>query len=594
MPISPQGTRQWRFCRMERGRGDFAARRTAVAISPPRPGSDGNSAVMDGALWACYFQASGLADHGPGNRRRSPHNKQDFMRILLTAALLLSTAEWALAAERGFEFFQPVVPPRPFQVMVHRGLARQAPENTRAAIGLCIEDALEWVEVDVRLTKDGQHVLFHDGGLDAKTNGTGTPRDHTLAELEGLDAGSWFAKRFAGAKLLSLANCFALVKGKINLYLDCKQIDPELLVKQIKAAGVERQVVVFDRIETLRRVRELSGGTIAIMPKWHPRDGFSTWVEELKPAAVEINADETSPEVCREFHARAIQVQAKVLGEWDTSKFWNKVLSDGVDYLQTDLPEEIIAHVMNQQLSPRPVRFACHRGASRYAPENTLPAFEKAQRLHADFVEFDVRPSSDGEFFLLHDGQLNRTTNGKGPIREASSQMVAGLDAGTWFGRPFIGTRMPTLEAFLSWVPPGMSLYFDAKDIPPETIAAALDKHGLSERAVVYQGADFLQKLKGIDSRIRVMPPASSTSDVAALAARLKPFAVDTPWRSLSKQYIDHCHASGIQVFSDAPFFVDVKSYRQAIEWGIDLIQTDHPLRAWRAMELVAAERTKR
>jgi len=57
----------------------------------------------------------------------------------------------------------------------------------------------------------------------------------------------------------------------------------------------------------------------------------------------------------------------------------------------------------------------------------------------------------------------------------------------------------------------------------------------------------------------------------------LAPYAVDTPWRVLSKSYIEHCHAAGIQVFSDVPSFVDVAGYRQAIEWDIDLIQTDHP-----------------
>ena len=73
------------------------------------------------------------------------------------------------------------------------------------------------------------------------------------------------------------------------------------------------------------------------------------------------------------------------------------------------------------------MRVTCHRGASRYAPENTLPAFEKAYRLHADFVEFDVRPSSQGTYFLLHDGRLDRTTNGRGPIREASDEAIGAV-----------------------------------------------------------------------------------------------------------------------------------------------------------------------
>lgn len=518
------------------------------------------------------------------------------MRIEVVAILLWSvslSAVWARAAEQGFQFFEPVVPPRAFQVMVHRGMARQAPENTKAAIDMCIGDGLEWVEVDVRLTKDGRHVLFHDAALDGKSNGTGPLKQHTLAELKELDAGGWFAKRFAGAKLLTLEECLALAKGKINLYLDCKEIDPALLVDEIKAAGAERQVIVFDKVATLRRVRELSEGTIAVMPKWHPPLGFGKWLDDLRPAAVEIDADETTPEICREFHARGIKVQAKVLGEWDNRKFWDKALSDGVDYLQTDLPEEIVAHVMDRQLKPRPVRIACHRGASRYAPENTLPAYEKAHRLHADFVEFDVRPSHDGKFFLLHDKHLNRTTTGKGPINDADSDTIASLDAGRWFGRPFAGTHVPSLDDFLAAVPAGMSLYFDAKDIPPAALAAALEKHGLVQRTVVYQSAGYLEKLKEIDARIRALPGASSAAQVTALAGGLKPYAVDTPWHVLSKAYIDHCHAAGIQVFADAPFTVDVKGYRKAIEWGIDLIQTDHPLRLWRAMELVASDRAK-
>jgi len=67
-----------------------------------------------------------------------------------------------------FPFCQPVQPPRPVQVMVHRALARQAPENTRPAITMCIADELEWVKIVVRLSKDGIHVLAHDDQLDGK------------------------------------------------------------------------------------------------------------------------------------------------------------------------------------------------------------------------------------------------------------------------------------------------------------------------------------------------------------------------------------------------------------------------------------------
>jgi len=99
-------------------------------------------------------------------------------------------AAWAGAAAcgaRDFPFFEPVQPPRPFQVMVHRGEAHQAPENTRPAIVRCIEDGLEWAEVDVRLTKDGHHVLAHGDRLPAGTNGAVSVAAHTLEELKQLD-----------------------------------------------------------------------------------------------------------------------------------------------------------------------------------------------------------------------------------------------------------------------------------------------------------------------------------------------------------------------------------------------------------------------
>ena len=78
------------------------------------------------------------------------------------------------------EFYQPVRPPRSFQVIVHRGMSRQAPENTRPALERVIEDGFEWAEVDVRRTKDGHHVLLHDARVDGKTDGQGDVKEMTL------------------------------------------------------------------------------------------------------------------------------------------------------------------------------------------------------------------------------------------------------------------------------------------------------------------------------------------------------------------------------------------------------------------------------
>jgi glycerophosphoryl diester phosphodiesterase len=234
------------------------------------------------------------------------------------------------------------------------------------------------------------------------------------------------------------------------------------------------------------------------------------------------------------------------------------------------------------------VKVAHHRGASRYAPENTLPAYEKAIRLGADLVEFDIRTSRDGVPFLLHDGRLDRTTTARGPIRDHDAAEVARLDVGAWFGRPFVGTPVPTLDDFLRAVVGRVELYVDAKDISPEALVAALRARGLIDRSVVYQHPDYLARLRAIEPRLRRMPPLSDPSWIDPLADRLEPYAFDTRWGLLSKPLIDRCHARGIKVFSDAIGPNEsVASYRRAILDGIDLIQTDHPVRVLRAIELL-------
>ncbi len=96
----------------------------------------------------------------------------------------------------------------------------------------------------------------------------------------------------------------------------------------------------------------------------------------------------------------------------------------------------------------RPLIFG-HRGASKVAPENTLPAFEAAVRLAADGVELDVQYSSDGRLVIFHNTTLNKTSTGTGRVTAHTLDELRGLDAGSWFGPQFAGTRIPTLDEVL-------------------------------------------------------------------------------------------------------------------------------------------------
>lgn len=487
----------------------------------------------------------------------------------------------------GFSFFEPIQPPRHFQVMVHRGESHQAPENTRPALQRCIEDGLEWAEVDVRLTQDGQHILSHDASVTDDAGKVWTISEHTLAELSKVDVGARFAKRFSGVGLLPLADCFVICKGRLNLYLDCKAVNPEQLAREILAAGMEKQMVVYDDLPVLQKVEAVAAGKIATMTKWRPAFGGAEWAVTNGLAAVEIDPPDLTPAASEAFHHAGIKVQVKVLDVWDKPEVWDQAIAAKADWFQTDLPEELLAHALWRRIPKRPVQISLHRGANRYAPENTLPAFAKAIRLGMDYVEFDVRTTSDGKYYLLHDGTLDGKTDGHGPIATTPSSVIASLSAGVKFGRQFAQLGLPTLEEFLTATEGKVGLYFDAKAISPEALAEAVERHHMSERTVVYQSPKFLAQLKRINPRIRALPPLGDAKYLPELAATLKPYAVDADWNILSKDMIAQCHAAGVKVFSDALGEHErIKDYLQAIDWGIDVIQTDHPMRVMRAIEL--------
>nr|WP_274557084.1 glycerophosphodiester phosphodiesterase family protein [Streptomyces spiramyceticus] len=101
-----------------------------------------------------------------------------------------------------------------------------------------------------------------------------------------------------------------------------------------------------------------------------------------------------------------------------------------------------------------------HRGASAYAPENTLAAIDLAARMGFAWVENDVQRTKDGELVVVHDDSLARTTNveqlfpGRSPwkIKDFTAAEIATLDAGSWFGSDFAGARVPTLKQYVNRV----------------------------------------------------------------------------------------------------------------------------------------------
>lgn len=110
-----------------------------------------------------------------------------------------------------------------------------------------------------------------------------------------------------------------------------------------------------------------------------------------------------------------------------------------------------------------------HRGAAGYAPENTLAGFVHAAQRGVGWVEFDVRLTKDGVPILLHDDNLDRTTDGAGPVAAATLKEIKKLDAGSWFDKRFAGEEVPTLSEALDVIHDcGMTPNIEIKANPRE------------------------------------------------------------------------------------------------------------------------------
>ena len=119
--------------------------------------------------------------------------------------------------------------------------------------------------------------------------------------------------------------------------------------------------------------------------------------------------------------------------------------------------------------TPRfPVLLIAHRGIAARYPENTIPSLEAAAATGADVVEFDVQVTRDGALVCVHDETLERTTNGRGRVRDKTLAEIQALDAGGWFAPEFAGLRVPTLEEALDAVGPKAVLNLELKQYGDE------------------------------------------------------------------------------------------------------------------------------
>lgn len=238
---------------------------------------------------------------------------------------------------------------------------------------------------------------------------------------------------------------------------------------------------------------------------------------------------------------------------------------------------------------PAAPRIIAHRGASREAPENTLAAFQAAVAAGAEGIELDVQTTRDGVPVVIHDATLERTTNGRGPVRDTSAAELAALDAGAWFHPPRPGERVPTLAAVLALLAPtGLEVHIELKTARvayPGLVPAvlqAVQAAGLGGRAVL----SSFNHQSLLEAR-RLAPEVACAALLYEVLIEPWRYGAQHGFRALHAQHatidaelVQGSHAAGLAV--RAYTVDDPEEARRLMALGVDGIITNEPGRLLR------------
>ncbi len=213
-----------------------------------------------------------------------------------------------------------------------------------------------------------------------------------------------------------------------------------------------------------------------------------------------------------------------------------------------------------------------HRGEHLHHPENTLTAFRAAIDSGADYFELDVRTSSDGKLVLMHDSTVDRMTDGTGEVAKLTLEQLQKLNVKG-------GGTIPTFDEALAMARGRIGIYVDSKNVSAADAVAAIERHQMQDRVVIYGSASYLKQVTAMRPKMKVMPEAGSAANLRGLLADLPLKVVAFDARDFNDETIAVAKAAKVDIYVDRLGAADNEAMWQlAIERGASGIQTDHPV----------------
>ena len=229
-------------------------------------------------------------------------------------------------------------------VIAHRGAHNGIPENTLAAYQKAIDLGCDYVEIDIRKTKDGRFVSVHNETIDAYTRGevTGKVSDFTLGELKQLNIGKRVGPAWENERIPTFEEILELCKGQIGIYLDLKEPDVKAQIEIIRSYGMERDIIWYIPASYMEVIMEVKKNCYQclVMPDPGEEKNIIKVIEQAQPKVLATDMGELSETFVNTAH----QYGSKVFTDDQNASIeeWEQILKWGTDGIQTDQPKKLI------------------------------------------------------------------------------------------------------------------------------------------------------------------------------------------------------------------------------------------------------------
>jgi glycerophosphoryl diester phosphodiesterase len=238
----------------------------------------------------------------------------------------------------------------------------------------------------------------------------------------------------------------------------------------------------------------------------------------------------------------------------------------------------LLIFAISMAAQPRQIVAISHRGEHLQRPENTIPAFEEAIRVGADFIEVDVQTTSDGKLVLSHDATVDRCTDGKGRVDSMTFEQVEALDAGIKKGSQYAGTRIPTFDQALELARGKIGIYVDIKNASAGDLVRHIVDHGMADQVVMYCKPNMCKQIQDLNPKLKVMPESNSVEHSHMLVDLLHPKVIAFGAGDFKPEIIAVSKEANALIYVDIMGKTDApEGWQAAIDAGADGLQTDRP-----------------